>query len=258
MLDLGSLREYREARRFARRTGREPKDFAVARGAHLDMLPAHVDPHAGLVLDLGANEGDWTEAMLAVFPGVEVLAVEPGDDPRAKLEARFADVPNVTVKSCAMSDHSGTATYHRTRASVFASLLPPREDLDEIYPLHGGPTAVLETVEVETATLDELVGARPVSVLKLDVQGGELAVLRGGAETLARTAAVLVEVLFVPHYEGDATFPLLHEAMVSLNLELIDMSKPFRLGEGPALWADACYCRRPPADPSDSPASADG
>jgi hypothetical protein len=48
------------------------------------------------------------------------------------------------------------------------------------------------------------------------------------------------------------------EASTLLDFELIDMSKPFRLGEGPALWADACYCRRSAANPSDAPALTDG
>ena len=71
--------------------------------------------------------------------------------------------------------------------------------------------------------------------------------LRGGRRVLENTVAVLVEVMFLPHYEGDTTFPGIHEAMIELGFVLMDLSRPFRLDEGPALWADACYAR-PPAD----------
>lgn len=245
LLELGDLGEFDAARRFARRHDVSPLVYPNAREAGFNMLPPWVDPRAGLVLDLGANVGAWSAHALRVFPGLEVIAVEPGSEPLAVLEARFAGHDNVTVDPRGVTDVTGTSTYHRTRASVFASLLPPKAALHDLYALPGSPTEVLEAVEVRTVTLDELVGARPVSVLKLDVQGGELAVLRGGGRVLENTAAILIEVNFLPHYEGDTTFPGLHEALTGLGFTLMDLSPPFRLGDGPALWADACYARPP-------------
>src|SRR5690349_14391731 len=100
--------------------------------ADLDMLPSWVDPKAGLVLDLGANEGDWTAAALKAYPGIEVIAAEPGPEPLSVLEPRFADHESVTVDPRAVTDASGMSTYHRTRASVFASLLPPAAALHDL------------------------------------------------------------------------------------------------------------------------------
>src|SRR5439155_3221188 len=131
-------------------------------------------------------EGGWSAEILRVFPQLEVVAAEPGPEPRAILQARFAGYKNVAVDARAVTDAAGKAIYHVTRSSVFASLLAPTASLPELYAL-GSPTEVLETIEVSTVTLDELVGERPVSVLKLDVQGGELAVLRGGGRVLERT-----------------------------------------------------------------------
>jgi FkbM family methyltransferase len=238
---LADFSDFGAARAFARRYGVSPFAFPDARNANLDMLPSWIDPRAGLIVDLGANEGDWTDSVLRVFPTVEILAVEPGSEPLGVLEPRFADRPNVKIVPAAVAATAGTATFHRTESSVFASLLPPKPSLSTLYP--ESPVAVTETVEVPTWTLDELVRDRPVSVLKLDVQGGELAVLEGGAKTLARTSAVLAEVLFQPHYEGDAGFAALHEAMIGLGFQLFDLSEPDRVGEGPALWADASYAR---------------
>jgi FkbM family methyltransferase len=238
---MADLSEFGAARAYSRRFGISPIVYPDARAANLDMLPPWVEPQAGLVVDLGANEGEWTASVLRVFPEVEILAVEPGWDPLGVLQPRFAHQPNVTIVPHAVAAAAGTATFHRTESSVFASLLPPRTSLTELYP--ESPVAVTETVEVPTSSLDELVGDRPVSVLKLDVQGGELAVLAGGARTLEQTAAVLLEVLFQPHYEGDAGFAPLHEAMVALGFELFDLSEPDRVGHGPALWADASYVR---------------
>jgi FkbM family methyltransferase len=235
--------DYLAARRFAKRYGVSLLDFPTARRANLHLLPLWCDPRDGLVLDIGANEGSWTMEVLDIFPHVQVIAAEPGPEPLAILSSRFDEVPNVTIDPRAISDSSGVATFHRTRASVFASLLPPSNSLHERYDLPGGPTDLLETFSVQTATLDELVGERTVSLMKLDVQGGEMDVLKGGAKVLERTAAILIEVVFVPHYEGDATFPVLHEELAERGFELFGLGPVFRLDGGPALWADACYCR---------------
>jgi FkbM family methyltransferase len=238
---MADLSEFEAAREYSRRFGVSNLVYPDVRAANLDMLPPWVDPRVGLVVDLGANEGEWTASALRVFPGLEILAVEPGWEPLGVLQPRFADRPNVTIVPHAVAAVAGTATFHRTESSVFASLLPPRNSLSDLYP--ESPVAVTETIEVPTQSLDELVGERPVSVLKLDVQGGELAVLEGGGRTLERTSAVLAEVLFQPHYEGDAGFAPLHAAMVELGFQLFDLSEPDRVGDGPALWADASYVR---------------
>jgi FkbM family methyltransferase len=245
LLALADARAYRSALRFARRYGVSPLAYPDALDANLDMLPSWVDPRAGVIVDIGANEGNWTGEILRVFPGAQVIAAEPGHEPRALLETRFAGQRNVTVDPRAVSDRSGSATFHVTRWSVFSSLLPPSAALHELYGAAGSSTEELDTVQVETVTLDELVGERRVSILKLDVQGGELAVINGGRRALEKTDCVLIEVLFVEHYQGDTTFPGIHAAMAEQGFQLIDISRPFRDGDGPALWADACYARPP-------------
>ncbi len=241
LLDVGGMRE---ARRFSRRYGASLWSYPDARRSNLHMLPGWVNPRDGLLLDLGANEGSWTAEAISVFPGVRVLAVEPGPEPGRLLVERFRDAPNVTVELRAVAGETGTASYYATRASVFASLLPPDPALHALYALPGAPTEVVETIEVDTIRLDDLVH-EPVSVVKIDVQGGELAVLQGGRRVMRGASAVLVEVVFVPHYAGDATFSEVNEELTGLGFHLHDLSRPFRL-DGGALWADACYVRSGP------------
>ncbi|MGI8756286.1 MAG: FkbM family methyltransferase [Acidimicrobiales bacterium] len=244
LLELGLLRTVAEAWAFHRSHGVSALRYPLARRAHLDLVPPWVDLRRGVLIDIGANEGNWTSAALGVVPDAMVIAIEPSPAPRKVLAARFADRGNVIVDARAVTDVVGRATLHVTRASVFGSLLPPLESLQHMYSLPGAPTDVVDHLEVSTVTLDELVGEQHVAVLKLDVQGAELSVLRGGRRALSQTDAVIMEVLFVPHYEGDATFAALDQEMRELGFELVDIAKPLRLSGGPALWADACYARR--------------
>jgi FkbM family methyltransferase len=239
------LAEALEAKRTFERRGLGPAPLRTYRQAwlsRLHLLPVDLDFTAGVVVDVGANEGNFSNAVLALAPRAQVIAVEPSPGPRARLEARLGSNPGLTVVGSALAAESGTATLHVTGHDHNTSLHAPREEMQTLYEDAGW--SVVEDIEVPTGTLDDLVGDRDVAAIKLDVQGGELEVLSGGARTLARTRAVLLEVTFVSHYVGDATFPHLDAAMREHGFELIAMSEPGRNDEGVVTWADACYARR--------------
>jgi hypothetical protein len=97
---------------------------------------------------------------------------------------------------------------------------------------------------VRTLTLGSLVDDRPVAVLKIDAQGNEAAILAGGAEAVARSRVVLMEVTVRSHYEGDEGFVDLHRRMHDLGHDLVALSRPNLSVDGEALWADAAFVRR--------------
>lgn len=144
LLQLADARAYIRAVHFARRYGVSPLAYPDARSANLDMLPPWIDPRSGMFVDIGANEGNWTSEALRVFPGTEVIAAEPGQEPRAVLEARFADHRNVLIDPRAVSDTIGTAAFHVTRWSEFSSLLPPTAGLHELYGATSSPTKEID------------------------------------------------------------------------------------------------------------------
>jgi FkbM family methyltransferase len=186
----------------------------------------------GLIVDVGANRGDFAAMIRRLEPQSRVIAVEPAPGPRAELSARFANDPRVTIDERALSDHTGTATLHITRQSEYTSLLAPRSDM------------TMDRKEVDTTTLDNLI-SEPVRVLKIDVQGHEMPVLSGGAKTLLATDAVILETPFTSLYEGDAMFGMLDSAMREAGFVLAGLGEAHR-AQGRAIWADACYLRAPP------------
>ena len=101
--------------------------------------------------------------------------------------------------------------------------------------------AVREVVRVEATTLDALTAGERVSLLKIDVQGAECMVLAGASSTLEHAASVLLEVSFVPHYEGGSDFTAIHLMMRERGFVLAAIGNPFSTKSHPALWADACY-----------------
>jgi FkbM family methyltransferase len=212
--------------------------YSHARQFGLHLLPPGLSLD-GLVVDIGANVGEFTSAVRRLDPRGRVLAVEPAPEPRAALERRFAGDPAVTIDASALSDARGTSTFNVSASTVFSSLLPMRPEVAELY--SPADTEIVSTPTVDVATLDDLV-KEPVRLLKVDTQGHDLRVLNGGQETLARTDAVLLELALVHHYEHDSTFFELHPRMLELGFVLRDVG-PAHVEQGRALWMDGCYVR---------------
>jgi FkbM family methyltransferase len=155
------------------------------------------------VLDVGANRGQFALFAARRFPQARLICFEPLPSPRARLERVMGPGARVTVRDCALGVATGTAEFHVSAADDSSSLLPIGSRQREVFP----GTEETATVEVEVRRLDEVLSASelitPV-LLKLDVQGAELAVLRGAETLLSAIDAVLVEVSFVELYVGQA------------------------------------------------------
>ena len=200
--------------------------FRAACRFGLDLLPPGA--LAGHILDAGANEGQFAGALLDVAPAARVTAFEPEPGTAARLRARFGSREGVAIHKLALGRSAGTAELHVTGNTVFASLHRPLGGLTTQYPRGADLTG---TVPVPVAALDDVV-AGPVSLLKIDVQGGERDVLAGARRVLSETAAVLLEVTFVPHYEDEATSRRAARAPARRGLP------PARARRGPALRRD--------------------
>jgi FkbM family methyltransferase len=111
-------------------------------------------------VDVGAHIGGIIAEVLARCPGVQITAIEPIPAKVTHLRARF---PNVSVIATALSDHQGEARFFiNTRLSGYSSL---------------NPDAGTEEIAVSLKRLDSLVS--DPDVIKIDVEGAELGVLRG-------------------------------------------------------------------------------
>jgi FkbM family methyltransferase len=141
---------------------------------HLRLLLAHGLAHDANCVDVGAHGGAVLADMVRYAPDGHHVAFEPLPAQAAALRTRF---PGVEVHEAAVSDSAGTASFTHVRSVPELSGLRDRG--------LGGPDD--ETIEVQVVRLDDVLDpARPVALLKVDVEGAELGVFRGARETLAR------------------------------------------------------------------------
>lgn len=139
----------------------------------------------GTFWDVGAHAGFFTLLASRLVGGQgRVDAFEPSPENRRRLVRALSlnAAANVHVHDCAVSDRIGAATLYGSTASVTWSLLPD-----------GAADAA---VTVPSQTLDALAQSLPApDVLKIDAEGTEVGVLRGGLQLLReRRPVVLVEM----------------------------------------------------------------
>lgn len=145
----------------------------------------------GDFLDVGANRGIYAYHALPHFR--TVLAVEAHPALIAPLRAVL--VPNGKVLPVALSDRIGTATLQipvRGRRDVAT-----RSSLNA----DANPGFVTRDVEVPTTTIDAL-GLDALSLIKIDVEGHEFAVLNGAVETLRSQKPVCIVECEERHNSG--------------------------------------------------------
>lgn len=164
------------------------------------------------VLDVGANRGQFALFALSRFPRARLYCFEPLQQPRRKLAAVLARHPDATLFAVALGSSVGESHMHVTTEADSSSMLSPSRRQIEEFP--GSKETNRE--RVRTARLDDLVEAGQLttpSLLKIDVQGFELEVLRGACSLLPEIDEILVECSFVELYEGQ---PLADEVICFL------------------------------------------
>lgn len=210
----------------------------------LDDVPVAVLQDANIVIDVGANEGLWSEAVWRFVRPNRILAFEPSPKTFARLEERFRSLPGAKALNLALGDRVGDTTLHLFDHPEFDSLHAPAPALATTYEL-----TEMSSQTVPLSTLDEVLASETtkgeIALLKLDVQGSELSVLAGAKATLERTRCLIVEMLFTPHYLDEALFADLHRFITDGGkYEFHNFATLASDGNGALQWADAIYINR--------------
>jgi FkbM family methyltransferase len=226
----------RAAARISRRLGRPEILAAVdahARQAQREEIGVQVAlatalRGGGTYVDVGANRGQVLREALRVAPNGHHIAFEPIPALAASIAQAF---PTVDCRARALAATRGEAEFcHFTKLDGWSGLRRSPAISDE----RGAP----EYIKVEVSTLDEELAEITPSVIKIDVEGAELAVLEGGRELLQRARPLLiVEHVAAATALYGASSEALWDLLSELGYEVFAAS-----GEGPFL-------RRPFAEP---------
>lgn len=158
------------------------------------------------LVDVGANRGQFAWAAATQMAVRNILCFEP-QKPEEKW-IRSIPMPHGTrwqVFPLALGSRSGNVPMQVMTASASSSLLRLGKIHRDLYPQIREEASVTVSV-ARMDEIPEIQSIRGPAFLKLDVQGYELEVLRGGGASLSAFQWIYLETSTLPFYQEAATF----------------------------------------------------
>jgi FkbM family methyltransferase len=199
-----------------------------------------LDGQGMIVYDIGANMGEYSSAFAKVRRVATVVAFEPIPEVFDSLSGRMRPYPHVKCFNVALGEKSGTIPFFRSDFSPSSSPLRMNERHQSIFPI----SAPFETIPVQVERLDDLVADARLplpDLIKIDVQGFEDRVLRGGQRTIQHARRCVIEMSLVSLYEDSLLFEDAYEIMRTLNFKFIGFIDQLIAPSGQRISVDAIF-----------------
>jgi FkbM family methyltransferase len=232
-------------RSLAEATGLEVRKTSVYTSQKLRHHLLFSQLHIDLVLDGGANTGQFARQCRAAGYSGKILSFEPSASAHAVLLRSAASDPLWTVADrMALGAANGETEINIAVNSYSSSILPMLDAHRSAAP----NSAYLQKERVPLRRLDDVLAATVPGhnniFLKLDVQGYESHVLAGATQVLAHSVAVQLEMSLIPLYEGETLMPQMHANLAALGFALWDLEPSFRdPASGRLLQVDGIFTK---------------
>jgi FkbM family methyltransferase len=178
------------------------------------------------ILDVGGYKGHWTREVRAQFPGASVVVIEPNEH----IELRQLGVPV----------HREVLASTVREVPWYSNLTTGDSMFKELTHHYNGIVPVTR----KTTTLDQLFPTQRFEFVKLDCQGAELDILKGGEVLLLDTQAILLECAFAGRYnEGAPTFAEYIAYLDSIGFAPLDITEVHR-ANGVLCQVDIVFLRK--------------
>lgn len=217
--------------------------------AHLDefIVEMLTREHCDLILDIGANEGQFAQSVLSKGCRIPIVSIEPLTSVHSRLESNSKRFRNWSVyPPVAIGSAISTMNINVSKNTVSSSLL-------NMEPLHlkvEKSSAYTGTQPTDVVTIDHILAESPLVeksdiLLKVDTQGFELEVLRGSRVSISRIKYVLIELSFEDLYENQARWHEVATYLDQAGFRLRNVWKGlFTKGSACLLQADFLFQRK--------------
>eukprot|EP00976_Prorocentrum_cordatum_P092499 1188975-Prorocentrum_minimum.AAC.2 len=186
------------------------------------------------IVDCGGHHGNWTRTCKSIFPNAIYHIFEPIH--YTQLDQLRNQHPPHTIHI------SNTLLYHSVTE---VDWYEEQNTGDSIYKENTSHFAHTLATKRQTSTLDiELDTNKRYEMIKIDCQGAELDILKGGCAVLKHTDVVLLELPFVGQYNMGAPSFLEHiQFMNDIGFVPFDICE-LHLAKNVLIQIDICFVRR--------------
>lgn len=168
-------------------------DTVSGEKAFIRYLIKHQKLQSGVILDIGANIGNYTVMLRKNNISLPIFAFEPHPVAFKKLEEtarkhQFTAVPEGAGESCTTTTiYDYTANGGSEHASMYKDVFSTLR--------HSSAAGVV----ISLTTIDDFVARnniQRIALLKIDTEGNELNVLKGAVDTIRRKLADIIQIEF--------------------------------------------------------------
>lgn len=200
-----------------------------------------------VIIESGANDGGNTSSYLDIFDTPTIHAIEPLPEQFKELNNKFGSDKRVLLHNIALGNKKEKINMNVYEddgsSSVFES--------NEAHEKYGGEqkTNRKSTIECQQTTINDLV--EDADIINLDMQGYELNALKGATEVLQNCKAIIVEVSFVPLYDGQPLFCDISSFLSDYDFHVYDLYFRWKGENGELTHGDAVFLNKSVYEQSD-------
>lgn len=204
------------------------------------------------ICDIGARGGPPAEISV-ISDCIKYTGFDADSEECSRLNKIYSSRRDWLVYPYFIGGKAGKFNFNLFNRPGDSSVFPPAPRFKRLF--SGREFSVKNECFVQSTTLDEVVRLEKISnfdFIKIDTQGSELDILKGGKEVLKNALMVEVEVEFVEQYKGQPLFGEIFNYMHDNGFELLYLNRCFsqrkQLYSGPArgqvTFGDALFGRR--------------
>ena len=219
-------------------------DIDIVRASGQHTLRTHIqrvlsDYAVDVIIDVGANEGGFGVSIRSLGFAGDIYSFEPVAEAFEKLSLASADDPQWTVFNFALGAEEGESIINISKFSQMSSILDAND-----YGNSWEPMKVESHQKIRIRTLDNcfeegLIPRQKRVLLKMDTQGFDLQVFRGGNIFLENVCCMLSELSLIPIYIG---MPHYLEALSEYESKGFAVSGFYPITRHPALALNEVDC----------------
>ena len=193
--------------------------------------------YAKTLIDVGSNKGQFSLMTRKFFPNIMIHSFEPQIE-ILNLQKKILGTNNINYYNFALGSEKKELKLYITKRKDSSSVLRPILSNNKNYIIN-------EKKKISVKKLDELLDFKSIekpSIIKLDVQGYELEVLKGSEKTLDYIDYVIAEISSTEIYENQTQADELIKFLESKSFEIKDRCNLSRV-EDKLFQEDVLFCK---------------